>query len=173
MTRPEPLVESIRPMAQADLERVLTWRNHWDVRRYMYTQHEISVEEHRGWFERAQHDPSKHLLIYEVNHTPLGFVSFTDIVSNGIATWGYYAAPEAPKGTGRTLGRAALDYAFNEITLQKVYGQALAFNERSIRFHQSFGFEKEVVLRDKHFDGEHYHHVICFGLMRDKWLSKP
>ena len=133
-------------MAQADLERVLTWHNHSDVRRYMYTQHEISLEEHHGWFERAQGDPCKHLLIYEVNLTPLGFVSFTEIESSGVAKWAYYAAPEAPKGTGHTLGRAALDYAFNEITLQKVCGQALAFNERSIRFHQSFGFEKEGVL---------------------------
>jgi UDP-4-amino-4,6-dideoxy-N-acetyl-beta-L-altrosamine N-acetyltransferase len=173
MTKPDLQVSRVRPMAQADLELVFTWRNHLDVRRNMYTKHEISFEEHRDWFERTQYDPRKHLLIYEANHMPLGFVSFTELKSSRVAEWGYYAAPDAPKGTGRALGRAALDYAFYEITLHKVCGQALAFNERSIRLHQSFGFEQEGVLRDQHFDGEHYHHVICFGLLRNKWWSKP
>lgn len=172
MTKPDLQVARVRPMAQADLERVLTWRNHLDVRRYMYTQHEISLDEHHRWFERARQDPRKHLLVFEVDHLPLGFVSFTELESIGVAEWGYYAAPDAPRGTGRALGRAALDYAFNEITLHKVCGQALDFNERSIRFHQSFGFEQEGVLRDQHFDGENYHHVICFGLLRDEWKSK-
>lgn len=172
MTKPDLQLARVRPMAQADLERVLTWRNHLNVRRYMYTQHEISLDEHHRWFERARQDPRKHLLIFEVNHLPIGFVSFTELDSSGVAEWGYYAAPDAAKGTGRALGRAALDYAFNEITLHKVCGQALAFNERSIRFHQSFGFKQEGVLRDQHFDGEHYHHVICFGLLRDEWKSK-
>jgi UDP-4-amino-4,6-dideoxy-N-acetyl-beta-L-altrosamine N-acetyltransferase len=138
----------------------------------MYTQHEISLNEHHLWFEYAGQDPRKHLLIYEAIHTPLGFVSFTELESSGVAERGYYAAPDAPKGTGRALGRAALDYAFDEITLHKVCGQAIAFNERSIRFHQSFGFEQEGVLRDQHFDGEHHHHVVCFGLLRDEWQSK-
>ena len=170
--KPDLQVTSVRSMAHADLERVLTWRNHIDVRRYMYTQHEISLDEHHRWFERTQQDPRKHLLIFEVDHLPLGFVSFAELDSSGVAEWGYYAAPDAPKGTGRALGRAALDYAFNEITLYKVCGQALAFNERSIRFHQSFGFKQEDVLRDQHFDGEQYHHVICFGLLRHEWQSK-
>lgn len=159
-------------MAHADVERVLAWRNHPEVRRYMYTQHEITLDEHQRWFERTWQDPRKHLLIFEVEKQPLGFVSFTEIGTGGIADWGFYVAPDAPKGSGRELGRAALDHAFNGIKLHKVCGQALAFNERSIHFHQSLGFKQEGTLRDQHLDGERYHHVICFGLLSHEWLSK-
>jgi UDP-4-amino-4,6-dideoxy-N-acetyl-beta-L-altrosamine N-acetyltransferase len=159
----------IRPMNHADLERVLAWRNHPDVRSYMFTQHEITLAEHRRWFERTLPDSKKHLLIYEVNQQPLGYVNFNEMGTGGIAAWGFYAAPDAPKGSGRQLGRAALNHAFTQLKLHKVYGQALAHNERSIEFHQSLGFQQEGILRDHHFDGERYHHVSCFGLLCREW----
>lgn len=159
----------LRLMVHADLERVLAWRNHPEVRRCMYSQHEITLDEHQRWFERSLRDPRKHLLIFESGNQPLGFVSFSVLASGGIADWGFYAAPDAPKGGGRRLGQVALDHAFTQLKLHKVCGQALAYNERSIRFHQSMGFQQEGILRDQHFDGERYHHVICFGLLSHEW----
>ena len=163
----------IRPMVHADLELVLAWRNYPEVRRYMYTQHEITLDEHQCWFERTLPDPKKHLLIFEENHQPLGFVNFNEAGQDGIVDWGFYAAPDAPKGSGRQLGRAALNYAFTQLKRHKVCGQALTYNERSIQFHQSLGFEQEGILRDRHFDGVRYHHVICFGLLCHEWQPNP
>lgn len=159
----------LRAMREDDLERVLSWRNHPEVRRYMYSQHEIGLDEHRRWFERAAQDPARHLLVFEKDGLPRGFVNLSLIASGGIADWGFYVAPEAPKGTGRLLGRSALDYAFIEVGLHKVCGQALAYNERSIRFHRSLGFLEEGTLRDQHHDGQRYHDVVCFGLLAAEW----
>ncbi|MGN2624135.1 UDP-4-amino-4,6-dideoxy-N-acetyl-beta-L-altrosamine N-acetyltransferase [Stutzerimonas balearica] len=156
-------------MSPVDLECVLAWRNHPEVRRYMYTRHEITLEEHAGWFERASKDPGRHLLIFEDGEVPLGFINLQQIAPGGIAEWGFYAAPDAPKGTGRQLGRVALRYAFDEVGFHKLCGQALAFNERSIRFHRSMGFREEGVLRQQHFDGQHHHDVVCFGLLAGEW----
>lgn len=169
MPESTPVSSQIRPMVQADLERVLAWRNHPDVRRYMYTQHEITLDEHLRWFERNLSDPKKHLLIFVVNQQPLGFVNFTKAVNGGIADWGFYVAPDAPKGSGRQLGCAALSHAFTQLEFHKVCGQALAYNQRSIQFHQSLGFQQEGILLDQHFDGERYHNVICFGLLCPEW----
>ena len=159
----------VRPMTHADLARVLVWRNHPEVRRYMYTQHEITLAEHQRWFERCATDSKKHLLVFEANQQPMGFVNFNESESGGIADWGFYAAPDAPKGIGRQLGSTALNYAFNQLRLHKICGQALAYNQRSVKFHQAQGFQQEGVLRDQHFDGERYHHVICFGLLGHDW----
>ena len=169
MLESSSLLSQIRPMVCADLELVLTWRNHPDIRRYMYTQHEITLAEHQRWFERTLPDPKKHLLVFETNHQPLGFVNFNETGVGGIADWGFYAAPDAPKGSGRQLGRAALNHAFTQLKLHKICGQALAYNERSIQFHQTLGFQQEGILRDQHFDGERHHHVICFGLLGHEW----
>lgn len=169
MPESTPLTAYIRPMVHVDLERVLAWRNHPDVRRYMYTQHEITLNEHQRWFERSLLDPKKHLLIFEVSQHPLGFVNFNETGNGGIADWGFYLAPAAPKGSGRQLGRAALNHAFTQLKLYKVCGESLAYNQRSVQFHQSLGFQQEGTLRDQHFDGERYNNVICFGLLSYEW----
>jgi UDP-4-amino-4,6-dideoxy-N-acetyl-beta-L-altrosamine N-acetyltransferase len=139
----------------------------------MYTQHEITLEEHQRWFERTLLDPKKHLLVFEECQQPMGFVNFNELTCGHIGDWGFYAAPDAPKGSGRRLGLAALSYAFAKLKLHKVCGQALVYNQRSIQFHQSLGFQQEGILRDQHFDGERYHHVICFGLLCHEWQPNP
>jgi UDP-4-amino-4,6-dideoxy-N-acetyl-beta-L-altrosamine N-acetyltransferase len=156
-------------MVHTDLERVLAWRNHPDVRGYMYTQHEIKLDEHQRWFERRLQDPKNQLLIFEVDQQPSGFVNFTQTGNGGIADWGFYLASDAPKGSGRQLGLLSLSHAFTKLNLQKVCGEALAYNNRSILFHQALGFQQEGTLRDQHFDGERYHNVICFGLLAREW----
>ena len=162
----------IRPMNADDLVDVLTWRNHPDIRRYMLTQHEITLDEHRNWFERASKDAARGLLIVEENDHPLGFVHFSGVAPSGVAAWGFYAVPEAPKGSGRKLGITALKFAFGSLDLHKVCGQALGFNKASIHFHQILGFQQEGVLRDQHWVAGGYHDMICFGLLNHEWVAK-
>lgn len=156
-------------MNQADLNQVLVWRNHPDIRRFMYSQHAISVEEHAQWFARESQDPKRHLLIFEINKSPLGFINIHQIASGGIADWGFYVAPDAAKGTGQSLGQVALRYAFQEAGVNKLCGQVLASNERSILFHLNLGFQREGILRQHHFDGRQYHDVFCFGILAREW----
>lgn len=166
------LRQCLRPMTNEDLQRVLGWRNHESVRRYMYTQHEIALHEHSQWFERASEDANRHLLIFETDGVPLGFINIHRTASGGIADWGFYAAPDAPRGTGHALGQATLHYAFIKIGMHKLCGQALAYNERSIKFHENLGFQQEGVLREQNFDGQTYHDVVCFGLLAREWQAK-
>lgn len=161
----------VRRMTSADLEMVLSWRNHPEVRCHMYTQHEISMDEHQRWFELSSQDPRKHLLIYEVAGVPRGFINFTQTSQGGIAEWGFYVSPGTSKGSGRELGRTALQHAFGELQLHKVCGQALEENERSIGMHIALGFRQEGVLREQHFDGKRYHDIVCFGLLSREWLE--
>jgi UDP-4-amino-4,6-dideoxy-N-acetyl-beta-L-altrosamine N-acetyltransferase len=161
--------KSIRLMRSTDLDLVLAWRNHPDVRRYMFTKHEITMEEHLRWFEHSAQDKEKYLLIYEPYANPVGFIQFSKLPGSAVADWGFYAAPDAAKGSGRQLGLGALDYAFCHLNLHKVCGQALAFNEPSIRFHRALGFHQEGLIRDQHFDSQQYHDVLCFGLLRSEW----
>lgn len=156
-------------MTAEDLTVVLAWRNHPDIRRFMYTTHEITMEEHRRWFERTAGDPNKMVLIFECDGIRNGFVQFSRHKVSRVADWGFYVAPDAPKGTGRRLGQTAIDYAFTEWGLHKICGQALAFNEPSVGFHQAMGYRQEGCLREQHFDGNHYHDVLCFGLLSSEW----
>lgn len=163
------LSNRIRPMLQADLLQVLAWRNHPAIRQFMFSQREISLLEHQQWFESAFLSPNKHLCIFEVNQHPLGFVNFDETGNKGVADWGFYKAPHAPKGSGRQFGCAALSYAFTRLKLQKVCGHVLAYNDRSIHFHKALGFKEEGILGEQQFGSSSFHNVICFGLTRHEW----
>lgn len=165
-------VDRLRPMCEQDLTLVLAWRNHPEVRRYMFSTHEIAIEEHRRWFERASQDSARHLLIYEKECVPLGFVNLHVFdPAAGLVDWGFYVSPEALRGTGTLLGKAVARQVFEVLSLHKLCGQVLKFNERSLRFHLRLGFQQEGVLREQHFDGARYHDLVCFGLLRNEWVK--
>jgi len=120
-------------LAAADLATLLRWRNHPSVRQAMFSQHEISPEEHQRWFEQASADPGRCLLLAETQQQALGFVHFSGVANGATAEWGFYAAPGAARGSGRLLGQAALDFGFGTLGLHKVCGHALRLNDASIR----------------------------------------
>ena len=68
------------------------------------------------------------------------------------------------------MGKAALDYAFNQLKMHRLQGEALSTNIASVRFHEKLGFIREGVLRDHFYDGNTYADVICFGMLADDWL---
>lgn len=159
----------VRVVADEDLSMLLSWRNHENVRRFMFTQHKISTEEHRNWFAKASIDAMRRLLIVEDAFSPLGYVQFNHVAPGGVADWGFYTRPDSPKGSGRKLGQTALSYAFNELKLHKVCGQAIEANPSSIAFHKKLGFAQEGLLRDQLCIEGVYHHLICFGLLAYEW----
>lgn len=159
----------VRPLASGDLQRILQWRNDPSVRGSMLTQHEISWQEHQGWFERASIDPNRRLLLVEDGDGPFGYVGLSGVGPGNVADWGFYVAPGAPRGSGRRLGQAVLSFAFHELALHKVCGQALGFNQASIAMHLALGFRQEGVLREQHRAGNIYQDMVCFGLLRNEW----
>lgn len=163
---------TVRVLTEDDLPMVLAWRNHPAVRSFMLTQHEISLQEHRNWFARVKKDKTRRQLIVIDGSNPLGFVQFNPVSQGGITNWGFYVRPDAPKGSGSKLGHAALMYAFNRLRLHKICGQAIECNSASIAFHQYLGFAVEGRLREQQRIGDHYHALVCFGLLAKEWQKK-
>ena len=163
---------TIRAMTEDDLLMVLEWRNHSDVRRFMFSPHKITLAEHSEWFAIASHDTTRRLLIVEISKQALGFVQFSQVVEGATADWGFYVSPGAPKGSGRMLGVAALNYAFDTLKLKKVSGQVISSNQPSIAFHQRMGFALEEVLPKKQLNNGTYCSLHCFEMLATDWFPE-
>lgn len=153
-----------RKMCQQDLNIVLSWRNHPNVRRFMLTQHEIKLHEHHAWFDRSSKDETKALLVIVEDGAPIGCVIFMNMGIKSTADWSFYVDPEGKPGAGHKVCLAALDVAFNKLKLHKVAGQVLDFNEASIRLHRRLGFTQEGILREHCLIDGAYRDLLCFGL---------
>lgn len=165
---------SLRPIAETDLELILEWRNHPDVRLSMFNSKIILLEDHRAWFAKVSTEKSSSWFIFnDENESPVGVISFTNhSVVNRNIFWGFYTAPNATPGTGTKLGIEALDYAFNSLNLLKVNGEVLSTNPRSIAFHKKLGFSQEGLFIKNHFDGENFIDVLRLGIFEDGWKKQ-
>ena len=161
--------DKLRNMCEKDLDLVYQWRNHPNVRRFMYSTQQLCIDEHYSWYFKARKDPAIDLLIYELDGQPCGFVRFSRARSIQVANWGFYLSPSASRGCGPRFGNAALKYAFVTLGLRKVCAEVLGFNDRSIAFHKKLGFHVEGYLREQFFDDSQFHDVLCFGLLSTEW----
>lgn len=168
----KPDCGKLRRMVDGDLDAVLAWRNHKSIRAHMYTQHKITNDEHRGWWDRVKASPTFASFLYEREGVPLGYVAFSEIApAAATAFWGFYTAPYAPKGTGSLMSFAAMDMAFGPICLRKLSAEVLGRNTPSQRLHESFGFVREGLFRNHVLIGDALDDVHRFALFADDWAA--
>jgi UDP-4-amino-4,6-dideoxy-N-acetyl-beta-L-altrosamine N-acetyltransferase len=161
----------LRPLEESDLKLILPWRNALTVRQAMFTQHEISWDEHQAWFHRMQADESKQWFLFlDYENVPSAVVSFVSIDQvQKLAFWGFYTDPDARPGTGTRMSLDALDKAFFELGLRKLNAEVLASNLCSLEMHKKIGFIEEGRFRDHFFDGESNVDVFRFGILYEEW----
>lgn len=157
----------------SELELVLSWRNAPEVRLKMYTTHEISLAEHLTWWQETRQREDKKYLIYKRGGKPFGIVGFTLInKKNSNCSWAFFAAPNAPRGTGSLMEFLAIDHAFRILELNKLNCEVLEFNCQVIKLHKKFGFQLEGILRQNYKRGNDYFDVHQLGILASEWAVK-
>ncbi|SNR90665.1 UDP-4-amino-4,6-dideoxy-N-acetyl-beta-L-altrosamine N-acetyltransferase [Pseudomonas segetis] len=162
----------LRGIAAHEHALMREWRNAPAVRRNMYTQHEISAEEHEQWWSAMLGRSDNQYFMYEYHGKPSGIVAFTNIDNiSSNSTWAFYAAEDAPKGTGSRMEFLALEYAFTKLNLHKLCCEVLAYNSPVIKLHQKFGFKIEGIFRNQHFIDNSYVDVYRLGILASEWAQ--
>lgn len=167
----KPVAASITPLTVSELDLILQWRNDNRVRRVMFSSAPIDPATHHAWFAANHQAVGKQLLLYREEGAPLGFCQFGEL-AHGVVEWGFYRAPDAPKGTGRRLMQAMLDHAFSGQQWHKVFARVLPHNLASHALHRELGFAVEGVLRDQHLADGQYHDVHCYGMLAAEWFKR-
>lgn len=166
-------MDQLVPMTDGHLEEVLAWRNDSRVRQNMYSQHVISYNEHQAWWKMAKNRTDRRYFIFQMDGLKVGFVSITDIDSeHGTASWAFFLAINAPKGTGTRMEQATLKMAFEDLGLRKLCCEVLDFNSRVATFHQRFGFRVEgTLIAHKNINGR-YCDVILMAAFAEDWWNR-
>lgn len=166
-------IGALRTIKPEELELMLSWRNAPGVRANMYTRHEISLAEHLAWWDRIQSRSDQQYFMYEYEGLPSGIVAFNGIdAANQNSSWAFYSSPHAPKGTGSRMEFLALELAFKQIRLHKLYCEVLAFNIPVVRLHEKFGFKIEGILRDQHKTEDTFVDIYRLGILASEWAAK-
>ena len=170
-----PLLEKcrLRPIEEADLVKVLEWRNSDRIRAVMFTDSIITINEHRAWFERLHKEKTAICRIFEFQDRPVGVVNIIQIDRhNNKCSWGFYLGEvDVPRGTGTVMGYLALEYIFEALGMRKLCAEVLAFNTTSIKFHKKLGFVEEGRFIKHVLKNDNYEDVIAMALFYEDWVK--
>lgn len=151
--------------------QVLQLRNHRDVKRFMYSDHDICADEHQNWLRSLVGSHRQSVFVVMMESALAGVVSLNAI--NGAhrtADWAFYLDPDLQgKGLGSLVEFWLLDYAFSQVGLEKLNCEVLETNPAVVKMHQKFGFSIEGVRRKNILKGDIRIDVVLLGITRDEW----
>ena len=135
----------LRPMEMADAEMIVNWRNREWVRRNFIYQDPFTVEGHMHWV-RTQVEPGhvvQFIICMRQDDRPIGSVYFRDIDrGEGTAEYGIFIGERDAVGCGygTAAARMALEYAFANLHLRKIFLRFLENNIGAQKSYEHAGF---------------------------------
>ncbi len=151
-------------------------RNQAEVRRVMFTDHVIGVNEHLLWISRLKGDTSQIVfaIMDEAAKRPVGAISFATLdLKNLRSDWGLYLAPaERGCGLGTAVEKQFIDFAFETLGLAKLDGAVIEGNDAVVKFYKRFGFEEEGFRKSEIAKAGKRVGVHLLGLEKETWMSK-
>lgn len=118
---------------------VLGWRNSLEIKQWMYTIKEISLQEHLTFIDSLAKDQTKQYFLVQADEKYIGVIDFCNINYNS-TLMGVYKNPHL-KGVGKVLMQAILDHAFSTLKVSIVYSEVFANNSTALALYKSCGFK--------------------------------
>lgn len=143
----------LRTMEKSDLELKVRWYNDPDVNKTLIIEELLELDKSLKWFDKAKDDDSRRDFVIEtLDGEPIGITGLLGInCKHGTAEctcvigekkfWG--------KGLGSIVHSLLLQFAFEELGLNKVWGTVYTNNVAIIRIVEKLGFKIEGTLRQE------------------------
>jgi diamine N-acetyltransferase len=164
----------LRPLnKQNDLSLCLQWINDQGLTQYLSMYLPSSKESEGEWFDNMNKSKNDIVLFIEtIKNRPIGIIGLHKIDwKDRNAEHGIFIGEKDcwSKGYGKDAHMILLNYAFNTLNLHKICSSAVAFNERSLRYHLSCGYRIEGKRRKQVYKKGKYHDLVLFGLFQGRW----
>lgn len=161
---------------KTDLESCLRWVNDQDIIQYLNMHFPSSMQDEEEWFDRLQKSKNNIVLGIKTRRKSkfIGITGLHEIKwKDRTATHGVFIGEKDywGKGYGTDSQMILLDYAFNTLNLRKISSSAIAFNERSLKYHLACGYQIEGTRRKQIHKNGQYWDIIMFGVFKEEWLE--
>ena len=145
-------------------EIILKWRNHSDIRKWMYNKDEIKLEEHLSFIDSLKSRKDKLYFLVKKEEEFIGVIDFTQLVDKESVHMGIYSNPNI-NGNGKILLNKIIDYSFNNLKVKRVFSEVFAENDKAYNLYKKFNFKaiSEKIVNNKK--------VICMELNKDYFIN--
>ncbi len=127
-----------------DRDLILKMRNHPNVKKWMYTQDNISKINHIDFIKGLEGDVERDYFLVKCKEQVVGSINFTSVGVQNSVEFGIYVNPfEIVKNLGRILEESACYYAFDKLHVSKITLEVLENNDRAVNFYTNNGYIKK------------------------------
>lgn len=166
-------LKNLASCSEQQILDLLKIRNQISVRSVMFTNHLISIEEHRDWVDQVKKDSTKiSLIVLDEFKASIGFASLNKIdVVNKNAFWAFYLSSEHRSGLGAAMEFQLINFFFDSTYIKKLYCEVKESNNSVFRLHEKFGF---IEINSRPDSLENYQfkpNVNLLCLSKEKWLA--
>lgn len=136
---------------------VLAWRNHPEIRKWMYNKNIISEKDHLRFLRLLPQQRQRYYWLVKKGDKNWGVVDLSSY-KNGESEWGFYINP-AYMGSGKAiqLFYHALQFFFTQIRLKRVYGYVGCHNANSLLLNELFDMKQEAFVARKQNGKTHWY----------------
>lgn len=123
-----------------EAKMVLEWRNHPNIRKWMYTQDEISLENHLNFINSLKNNSNKLYFLVKKENEFIGVIDFSDINIQSVEM-GIYANPNL-RGFGKILLEIIKDYSFDVLKVKSIFSEVFYSNEKAYQLYKKYNFKE-------------------------------
>jgi len=123
-----------------DKVMVLGWRNHETIRKWMFNQKEIELDNHLNYIDTLATKKDRIYFLVKVDNKAIGVIDFTNIDADE-ADIGLYAKPNL-RGMGSKLMESIINYGFNILKVKTLKAEVFEENNSGIKLYKKFAFQE-------------------------------
>ena len=121
-------------------EMVLIWRNSSEIRKWMYSQEEIELNDHLNFIESLKSRKDKLYFLVKKDKEYIGVIDFTEIIEEESLHMGIYTNPNI-KGNGKILLNKIIEYSFDNLKVKKIYSEVFSQNNKAYELYEKYNFK--------------------------------
>ena len=170
---------TLRPLEIEDTCNIVRWRNSKEVKKNLFSQEDITEEQHIRYFNDfvRQNRCIQFIIVVndEDNSKDIGTIFIKNIdIANKKGEFGIFIGEEKARGLGysKYAIQEVLKFAFINLELNRVYLSVLNNNKIAIHSYLSQGFLIEGRLRQDYYRNGTFYDVIVMSILKDEWLNK-
>ncbi len=169
----------LRPIQASDTLDIVRWRNDNSVRANLFSQEELTVEQHMEWVKNVIKTKKAYQFIIEEMEGPnikkIGTTFLKNIdYCNKKAEFGIFIGNKDSRGNGygTIATKKTLEFGFKNLGLNRIYSNILETNKASITALINGGMKQEGLLREDYIRDNKTFHVIISAITREDWDNK-
>jgi len=165
---------SLRKIQYEDTPLIIKWRNTESVKINLFTQTELTEEQHLWWMKNKIETGQCCQFIIEtiIPLNPIGTVFIKNIDHfNKKGEFGIFIGEKSSRGSGfgTTATLLILNFAFAELGLNRVYLSVLKDNVIGIKCYKNAGFKIEGILRKDFKRNDCFIDVVTMAILKEEW----